>query len=241
MLEDARENEFFTYQGLRRYLKHLIGRYRIFRLGKWDGKCPGIILRHDVDFDLEAAYRVALLESELGIKSTFYVRVDAYSYNLFSDHCTRRLQQMISLGFEIGLHFNPMRWPDANENELVEMAFRDMELLRLIVPSIKSISLHNPSVHGHYPMIPGVRNSYDPMIFTPEKYLSDSCMSFRGKDPYSHAILARENVVQIVLHPMHYADNPGTYKDRIAEYHHFMDGLIADDFQDNATYEKQKG
>ena len=56
--------------------------------------------------------------------------------------------------------------------------------------SIVSISLHNPSISGEYPLFEGYFNAYSEELFSDDRYISDSMRvdptlhPFRGKDPY---------------------------------------------------------
>ena len=69
-----------------------------------------IILRHDVDLDIYPAYKMALLENEIGVKSTFFILLNAQSYNPLSINNKNILREISSLGFEIGLHFDPTNY-----------------------------------------------------------------------------------------------------------------------------------
>ncbi|MBK7091894.1 MAG: hypothetical protein IPH59_09250 [bacterium] len=63
-----------------------------------------IYLRHDVDRSLEKALALALLEQQLGIKSTYFVRLHSRYYNCYSFPGLKALRDIRSAGHEIGLH-----------------------------------------------------------------------------------------------------------------------------------------
>ena len=48
------------------------------------GNRPFILLRHDIDFDLEAAARMARIEQEEGLRATYFFLIRTLHYNLFS-------------------------------------------------------------------------------------------------------------------------------------------------------------
>src|SRR3712207_7869164 len=60
----------------------------------------------------------------------------------------------------------------ATEGEsALDTRFRqECALLESIVgQSVRSVSVHNPSVHRQYVLFPGYRNAYDPEIFGPDR------------------------------------------------------------------------
>jgi hypothetical protein len=126
-------------------------------------------------------------------------------------------------GFDIGLHFDPTVYGDADEIKLRKSVDLEAGMLSSITGGpIKSISLHNPSYHGLYPLFEGYRNAYSPAIFSDDRYLSDSRMDFRNKDPYLFAEKVKEFPIQILLHPFHYSEEghnyPELFKMLLKEY-----------------------
>ena len=147
---------------------------------------------------------------------------------------------MADMGFEIGLHFDPTVYGDADDERLQHYADREAEMLADVVGRrVESISLHFPSVHGRFPILAGYRNAYDPRIFSDDCYLSDSLMAFRGKDPFEFVARAKDRTIQILLHPMHFSESARTYLQTI----HASLGVWLDDFDHsfraNKTYAAQ--
>jgi hypothetical protein len=64
-----------------------------------------IILRHDVDLSLKHALKTSELENSLGLKSTYFVRVND-KLDPFSPKNSEMLRKIASLGHEIGLHYD---------------------------------------------------------------------------------------------------------------------------------------
>ena len=51
----------------------LLNGYRVVMFDSFDSsKKNQLILRHDIDFDIKAAYEIAVIEHELNVKSTFF-------------------------------------------------------------------------------------------------------------------------------------------------------------------------
>lgn len=93
------------------------------------------LIRHDVDRKIKNAERMALIEAEAGIKSTYYVRTKK---SVFDADIIRSIYE---LGHEIGYHYENLS--DFNGN--IDLAIQDfgfqLKRIRDIVP-VKTISMH---------------------------------------------------------------------------------------------------
>lgn len=229
----------FSYDELKKFIKHMKKIGKIVSLDEWDGS-NAIILRHDVDFDIEPAYRLSLVESECGIRSSFFIMVTCNSYNPLSLPNRKKIRKMVEMGFEIALHFDPTVYGDVDEEQLVKFVDREAEMLSFAagVP-IKSISLHNPSVHGQYPIFKNYNNAYDKKIFSDTNYLSDSRMVFIDKSPYEFIKLVQEHPVQVLLHPLHYSEKNCSYPEIILKHVKQHVDSIDGEFRFNSTYVNQ--
>lgn len=78
----------------------------VARRGHDDAKV--ITMRHDIDFNFVNPFRLGKLEHENGFSSTFFVRMHADSYNTLSYRNLKILNELSSMGHEIGLHFENM-------------------------------------------------------------------------------------------------------------------------------------
>lgn len=116
-----------------------------------------IILRHDVDLLPQHALHSALIESEMGIKGTYYFRIVPESYEPFI------MEKIASLGHEIGYHYedidlvlkkqnyqkkfsyNKLKKNPSLRDELLELAYesfcKNLENLRKHF-DIKTICMH---------------------------------------------------------------------------------------------------
>lgn len=196
------------------------------------------LLRHDVDLDISLALIMAKFEKELNICATYFFLVTAPTYNILSEDNKRMLNEIKNMGHEIGLHFDPTLY----ETDLDAAVKKEADILSFIInEDIKSISLHNPSVHGQYPLFEGFVNAYDPALFSDDNYMSDSCFSFRGKDPFEFIEKVENNMIQICLHPELYSKTGYNYKVLICN--HFLRYIneTHNRLLINKTYNKQVG
>ena len=162
-------------------------------------------IRHDIDFDLDKALVMANIENKIGVKSTFFIMVTCEYYNVLSVNSKKVINQIKSLGHEIGIHFDPSICNDYEKEFFDEVSV----LENIIGKKISSVSLHNPSAHGIYPLFENFNNSYFEPFYTEEFYISDSCFDFRGKDISSFVEKIKENSIQVLIHPIHFSVNGG--------------------------------
>jgi len=200
----------FSYCGLESLLKRAGAVAPLLALRDWNGQ-PALILRHDIDIDPLQALDLARLEAEWGVTGTYCVLVSSPTYNILSSHVRRAVREIASLGFEIALHFDPSVHGGADDETLAVALAREGDILAETaqVPVV-SVSLHNPSADNRYPLFPGWRNAYDPEIFAPACYLSDSRMRFL-RDPFEFIEQSSGRTLQLCLHPEHYSQDGDPY------------------------------
>jgi hypothetical protein len=213
----------FRYDQLRSFFDQINRKGQSRRFRDWQRDAV-FLIRHDIDFDLQLAHKVAKIEFEKGIVATFFVLTSCQSYNPLCKASRLLLKEIVAMGHEIGLHFDPTLYT----TNLSSHVAREAEILSdACGDSVRSVSLHNPSVHGQFPIFDGFINAYDPTLFSDDNYISDSCFNFRGKNPYEFLDRIENGMVQILLHPMHYSEHgwgyerilPSTFLQYISDVH----------------------
>ena len=228
----------FSYAELSRFISLLKQTAPVVTFRDAEAKKKCIILRHDADLNLQSVCRIALIERSLGVRSTVFVMIGADTYNPFSQKSRKILRFLAQNKFEIGLHFDPTIYPDASDEALQEYVANEATALSGVCgESVQSISLHNPSITGKYPIFEGYINAYAPDFFSPDRYLSDSLRvypsvdAWRGKDPYQFVIDAKKFPLQVVIHPEHWMPKGGGYLNSIS--YHLRDAInsVLGDYQ----------
>ena len=157
-------------------------RFEDFLAGAPSVSPPYIALRHDIDFAPVYSLRMAELEHEAGVVSTFFVLVDGQFYNPLQKEVIQQIRQIHSLGHEIGLHFavSSMVEPDIGR----QVAFRLEILSTLAGVTVQSFSQHDPVNAGfaelklpqeHYPCVDAGTVIRENDLL----YVSDSAMMWR--------------------------------------------------------------
>lgn len=197
----------FRYDQFRSFLNTINHLGTTERFRDWQGDRV-FLIRHDVDFDIKLAHQLAKIEQEEGVISTFFILTTCESYNVLCDRNRNLLREIVDMGHEIGLHFDPTLYG----SDLDTAARKEADFLSFATDQeVLSISLHNPSIHGQYPMFDGFINAYDAKMFSDDNYISDSRFMFRGKNPFEFIKKINNDMIQILLHPMHYSESGSGY------------------------------
>lgn len=170
------------------------------------------ILRHDVEFSVERAYKLAKFEKQiLKIKSSYFFQLRNNAYNILSIENKRKIHKIKKMGHKIGLHFNYKGPADKKKinSELLEQNFIFQKEFN---SNYCFFSPHRPSLNQYLLKVslPKLINTYNPLYFTdfsdakknPTKtiYLADSRHTWK----YLHPIkldLIKHRKVQLVFHP----------------------------------------
>jgi hypothetical protein len=187
------------------------------------------ILRHDVDFDMEKALRMAELEAAMQVKSTYFVLLNTHFYNLCAESTLKMIKEILSLGHEVGLHYDEaqsgltVNAPLSNSNILapiLENIRKEIHLLEQIIGRlVTTVSMHRPSkfILGANIAIPGVVNSYEREFFEDFKYLSDS--RHRWRENVEEVIQSgRYKKLHILTHPFWYTGTSKTCREKLYEF-----------------------
>ena len=137
----------FTYAHYKYMLaKALSHGYEVMRALDFVEKRPEgdkvIVLTHDIDLSVQKALKMAKLEKEMGVRSTFFVRISGL-YNILDTENLKALKTMLGWGHEIGLHFSLEHYLYAGQ-DVVEAISSEKELLeKALDTTVQGFSLHS--------------------------------------------------------------------------------------------------
>lgn len=94
-----------------------------------------VILRHDVDRRLGNALRMAQLEFEIGLKATYYIRMQPAVFQ------PEILKQISRMNHEIGYHYETLAKAKGNLEEAILLFESELAEFRRICP-VRTISMH---------------------------------------------------------------------------------------------------
>lgn len=206
------EFTYTAYRGLLSLLRR--GGYAFTDYHNYQAQPRCVILRHDIDNSLPQALRLAELEAEEGVKSTWFVLLRTDFYNPASAASQQTLRRIRSLGHELGLHFDEMAY--SREGGIGSYASSSTEelirheagiLADICGCPITAVSMHRPSKATLEAdlRISGMVNSYGQTFFHDFKYLSDSRR--RWREPVEDIIRGGEHDrLHILTHAFWYHD-----------------------------------
>lgn len=181
-------------------------------------KKRALILRHDIDFDIEYADKISRIEDEIGVKSIFFFLMHSKSYNLLENKNYLLVKSMMDRGHQVSIHFDPTLYDDIEkgfdkERKLFETVF-DTE--------VKYTSIHRPSEYfiNNPNKICGVSHTYQPTYFKNIKYFSDSQGEFKYGHPHESKEFSEKQTMQLLTHPIWWVTKS---KDPISKLEEFLD------------------
>lgn len=200
---------------------------KILREIKRSGKCMDyweamnadsfLILRHDIEFSVERAWRMAMIEKEEGITSSWFLQIKSNAYNAFSEKNMTLLNEMIQAGHHIGLHYHL-------GSDISHLHIRDeiRDQIRIMSEMlhypVDRFSIHRPVEESKYYAIRinGVINAYSKEFFThfenanPDseleiKYITDSKHRWNYGYP-DMATIQKYPKIQLLIHPYSWSE-----------------------------------
>lgn len=179
------------------------------------------ILRHDVDMSIDKALKMAKLEHEQRVCSTYFLLLSTDFYNVASKSSISQINQMQELGHEIGLHFDETKYGNISKlGGVLPYLHDEVNALEIIIgTSIKAVSMHRPSnemleVDHDFD---GIVNTYSKTFFHDFKYASDSRRNWR-EDVLGIIGSGQFERLHILTHPFWYNENELTLKESIVGF-----------------------
>ena len=180
------------------------------------------IIRHDIDLDVGAALCLAKLEDSFSheLKSTYFVLLSTEFYNVFSKASLTALNAILTIGHEIGLHFDEAKYGHDSIALLAEAVQEEAFILgRALGIRIKVMSMHRPSkrILDADLKFMELENSYSHRFLNDFKYLSDSRM--RWRENVEEIISSKEHEkLHILTHAFWYSDKQETTREKLLRF-----------------------
>ena len=178
-----------------------------------------VLWRHDMDYSLNRGLSLAKIEHEYGIKATYFLNLHSEFYNLAEASQHAIIKQIISLGHDIGLHFDASFFGDISESELNHAIAREAGYLKSLF-NIQPVafSFHNPVAHTlnfESDTYGGLLNCYSTRFKTEVPYTSDSNGYWRYRRLHDVLRDATDPCLQVLTHPGWWQEKPMSPRQRI--------------------------
>jgi hypothetical protein len=207
---------------------------RLIRLAKahWefiafaDFQKPGRVClwRHDIDLSVHRAFRLAQIEAEEGVHSTYFVLLHGIFYNFFEKEIARLLRGIRDLGHELALHFEPDFYGDRESGTipLVDLLTFERQILETAFETrVCAFSWHNPTLGeprmaSDQDVVAGMVNAYGRGIRERFSYCSDSNGYWRFRRLTEVLEAGADEKLHVLTHPGWWTPAPMSPGKRVA-------------------------
>ena len=99
-------NEDFTLESYSELIQLAKTKYQFISYSELHDTERFILWRHDCDFSLNRSLKLAQIEHDLGVKTTYFLNPHSEFYNIMERNQSDIIEHIIGLGHDIGLHFD---------------------------------------------------------------------------------------------------------------------------------------
>jgi len=202
----------FSYRHYIETLKLFSEKYSISTIGNYNKinhENNFILLRHDVDFSLDHALKLAKIEKKNNFISTFFILLHSPYYNALSPKNSEIISKISDMGHEIGLHYDTTMMSNNKEKILSQLKNETDLLSNITGTKIKSVAQHNTSVTDNIAEFIPKSLFIDPMskeFLKNMLYLSDSVQNWRRGCMCNY--IDKFTRIQILTHPLWWNEIP---------------------------------
>lgn len=201
-----------------------------------------LILRHDVDLSLEQSIKLAKIENKYNIKSTFFIWLRSPFYNIFEKKYSDIIYEIISLGHQLGLHFDESTYKIENKTDLNNCIEKEINLIRNYFSiNIYAVSMHRPSkcLLNNDIKLDKYINTYEKRFFKDFKYLSDSRRQWKEGCICNKININKYNKLHILIHPFWWTDKDINFNERMFDYIRDKANKLETDLENNISVYKK--
>jgi hypothetical protein len=198
----------FTESAYRDVLAETTRRYRFERFGTRLEE-PHVLWRHDVDFSVHRAARLAEIEAAEGVTATYFFCFHSPFYNLLERPVAELARRIVrDHGHPLGLHFDSAFYGriDSMDEIASKVAYEARILGDLIEAPVEALSFHNPQVVNDdlafdADEIAGLVNAYGATLRKRYVYVSDANGYWRFRRLRDVLERGTDERVQVLTHP----------------------------------------
>ncbi len=221
MAHEADFAEFteFTEDGYRALVREARERYPFVAFGA-PGPDRHVLWRHDLDYSVHRALRLAEIEAEEGVSATYNFLLHSELYNLLEPGVLERARRILELGHWLGLHFDVGFYGSLDDDALAEMVDAERTLLeQLFEREVSAFSLHNTQVSNSAgfdaDVVAGLPSANGRALRATHGYVSDSNGYWRW-DSLGDVLRSGEHKrLHVLTHPEWWTPEPMSPRRRI--------------------------
>ena len=212
----------FTETEYDRLVRLALQHYRFASFVDWRDASPGTVLwRHDLDFSVHRALALARIEAEAGAHATYFLNLHSAYYNALEEEVASRVREIVALGHELGLHFDPEF--ETSRSPLEALTAERALLEDVFGVPVRTFSLHNPVVAGWSAdddEVAGMVNAYGAGLRERFAYCSDSHGVWRHRRLHDVLEEAADERLHVLTHPEWWVPEPLPPRERVTRAIH---------------------
>ena len=242
------ENKFwssdFTTDNYKRLLILAQKKYKFIQYPKINEEKSFLLWRHDCDYSLNRSLRLAQIENEVGVQSTFFLNPHSEFYNLNEKKQSKIIRDIIDLGHNIGLHFDANYYNVELEDQLDDLVSKEARWLEeWFGQKVEVFSFHNPTkflLGCENDKYGDLINCYSTFFKENVDYCSDSNGYWRFKrleDVLTEGVNSR---LQVLTHPGWWQEEEMVARDRILRCAEGRSNALMQDYDDLLDMHKRQ-
>lgn len=210
----------FTLQKFKEYIRLAKQNYKFRDYDNFKKDEKYIIWRHDLDYSIHAAVKLAKIEAEEGIKATYFLLPHSKFYNLLELDVCKCVKEILDAGHKLGLHFDTDFYKERDPDFELEVCLKlEKELLEnFFGDKIAVFSFHNPGQMGldlNKDEFAGMMNAYSTYFRNEAGYCSDSFGIWRYERLEDVLRNGEHKRLQILTHPEWWSEKVTSPAERI--------------------------
>lgn len=163
-----------------------------------------VFLRHDLEFSVPVALKMARIEHQHGIKATYFIQLHGDFYNALEKRTFHQLKEIESLGHRLALHFDAHFWNITREDHLDKNLHTDKETFEKYFDSSPEVfSFHNNNsftLSCEKETYGGMLNVYARRFKIDYGYCTDSTGYWRHEVLEDRIMEAKDHILQLLIH-----------------------------------------
>ncbi len=195
----------FTVEHYVQLIKAAKENYSFVGYNDFDKNTKFVIWRHDIDFSPHRALRLAEIEKEEGVRTTYFIHLHNEFYNIFEKKIFDIIKKIIYIGHDIGIHFDT-HFYDINTEEAIE---NNLHKEKNILQELFDVPIHSFSFHNTNAFImscrkwkyAGLVNAYAEYFQKDVTYCSDSNGYWRYQRMHDVIIRGNAQRLHLLTHP----------------------------------------
>jgi hypothetical protein len=207
----------FTEAAYDRLVRLALQNYRFVSFADWrEAPARSVLWRHDLDFSVHRALALARIEAEAGARATYFLNLHSAYYNALEGEVAARVREILALGHELGLHFDPSF--ETSRAPLEVLAAERVLLEDVFGVPVRSFSLHNPVVaewDADEDEVAGMVNAYGRGLRERFAYCSDSHGVWRHRRLSDVLEEAADERLHVLTHPEWWVPEPLPPRERV--------------------------